>query len=142
MCCRSAADSRASLLIMPISVPSAERFTTAATTARRSRSALISVSSASRWTAATAAAVTWPSSTLRALARLTPSSRRVVTSSSRATQAASYSLRSPSVREAGGTSPLSDQNRMVRTGTPTRLASSPIVRRGLSFSMAPVWLFQ
>jgi hypothetical protein len=31
---------------------------------------------------------------------------------------------------------------MVRTGTPTRLASSPIVRRGLSFSMAPVWLFQ
>ena len=36
--CRSAADRRASLLIMPISVPSAERFTTAATTARRSRS--------------------------------------------------------------------------------------------------------
>ena len=51
-------------------------------------------------------------------------------------------LRSPSVREAGGTSPLSDQNRMVRTGTPTRLASSPIVSRGPSFSMAPVWLFQ
>jgi hypothetical protein len=91
--------------------------------------------------AATAAAVTWPSSTRRTLARLTPSSRKVVTSSSRATHAASYSLRSPSVREAGGTRPLSDQNRMVRTGTPTRLASSPIVRRGPSFSMAPVWLF-
>jgi hypothetical protein len=30
----------------------------------------------------------------------------------------------------------------VRTGTPARLASSPIVRRGPSFSMASVWLLQ
>ena len=138
ICLRSATDILASLFIKVISSLPAARLTTTASTARCSRSARICASSASRWTAATSAILTWPSSTRRTSGRPSPSSRSVTTSSSRAAHAASYSRRPPPVRAAGGSTPASDQNRMVRTGSRARLASSPIDSNGPPSSTPPV----
>ena len=142
ICCRSWADSRASLCMSSVSSIVVPRVATVLSTARRSRSSRICSSSTATCAFATCATVVARDRTARITSRPRPSSRSVRTRSRRATASASYRRYPPADRPAGGTSPASDQNRIVREVRPVRAASCPMLNSSASVLMPRLCTFQ